>query len=214
MRRLFLALCAGVGTLVAGCTSDHISAATTTIPTTASTPVPTTVSTDGTAATPNPDVIPAVITPAYVNAVFAVLNHINGDAVRALLAANAVTPTVKRDLRAIFNDPLYAEEVKIVNQTLAGSTVPFRRPPGDILTKVLKVIESSSACLFVSTSSSFAAVVLTEGKPAASEYWVLRPKTPGNDPLHLNPTPWGLSFNASYTVPTTIPNQCAGPSQS
>ena len=195
--------------LVAGCTSGHISAATTTIPTTASTPVPTTVSTDGTAATPNPDVIPAVITPAYVNAVFAVLNHINGDAVRALLAANAVTPTVKRDLRAIFNDPLYAEEVNILQESLSTGLSGIRQPPGDRVTTVISLIDGTNTCIFAATKTDFGAVLLKDPAPAAAEYYSLGPKQAHHDPYHLNSTPWAFSFNATYMSPTTIPDQCA-----
>lgn len=199
MRRRFLALAAAALVLLAGCSGPNRQAS-----------APTTPAGGRTARSPNPDVIPAVITPAYVDAVFAVLNHINGNAVRSMLAANAVTPTVQRDLRAVFADPLYVQEIKIANQTLAQGTRNFRRPPGDIETTVRRVIAASRSCVFVSAVSNFRAVVTKEGSSAASEYWVLMPKPSGIDPSHLNPTPWALAFNATYASPTSIPNQCAG----
>ena len=158
---------------------------------------------------PNPDVIPQVITADYVNAVFKVLNHINGNAVRALLTASQVTPEVQTDLRAIFNDPLYQQELKIAGQSIQGDTSNVRKPPGDIQTVVVQLLDSSPTCIFVSTRSIFGAVLLHPTPPAASEYWMLKPKQADVDPSGLNPTPWSLSFNANYTTPTSIPDQCS-----
>ena len=67
-------------TLAACSGKSHDSAPTTPPPTTAAT----TQASPPTTAGPNPDVIPPVITAAYVNAVFAVLNHVYGDATRTI----------------------------------------------------------------------------------------------------------------------------------
>lgn len=151
---------------------------------------------------PNPDVIPAVITPAYVDAVFRVLNHINGNAVRSLLGAGRVTATVTTDLRAIYSGSLYGQELKIANESLRGDLSNVRRPPGDISTTVLDLLSSSPTCIFVKTRSTFQAVLLKPSPPAASEYFRLSAKQSTDDPDDLNPTPWSLSFNASYQTPT------------
>lgn len=198
MRRRFLAL-AAVLAILAGCSSAsrHTASSST--------------SAHGqTDAAPNPDVIPPVITPAYVNAVFAVLNHVDGNATRELVADRAVTPTVTRDLRAIYNDPLFATEERIASQTLKGGFGGIKDPPGDVVTTVVQLIDASASCIFIATRSDFESVSVNPGAPAASEYWSLKPKQATNDPGHLNPTPWALSFNADYLTPTTIPNQCSG----
>lgn len=197
MRRRLLALWAGPVLLAASCSSAHHRAA-----------PPTTTS------GPDPDVVPAVITPAYVDAVFRVLNHIDGDASRALLAAGKVTPGVLTDLRAIYNDPLYAQEVKIAQQSIAGDTSGLKQPLGDIQTVVISVLSSSPQCIFVATRSDFRAVLVDPGPPAASEYWGLTRRQPQYDPDQLNPTPWALFFNADYTTPTSIPDQCSSVSSS
>lgn len=158
----------------------------------------------------NPDVVPQVITADYVNAVFKVLNHLDGDVTRSLVAGGAITSQDYAILRAIYNDPLYAEEVKIAQQSLQQDQSNVRRPPGDISTTVLNLIDSSPACTFVQTKSTYEAVLIHPTPPAPSEYWSLRPKQPDDDPTHLNPTSWALSFNASYTTPRTIPDQCSG----
>jgi hypothetical protein len=70
--------------------------ATTTVPTTVA---PTTVAPTTTA--PDPDVVPAVITPAYVDAVFVVLDHIYGNAVRSEVRGRSLTKPASVDLRSI-----------------------------------------------------------------------------------------------------------------
>src|SRR5689334_16440037 len=67
---------------------------------------------------PDPAVVPAVITPAYVDAVFVVLNHVYSDAARRLRVAHSVTPEVRADLRAVFNDPVYATQLQAAEQAL------------------------------------------------------------------------------------------------
>ena len=195
MRRRYLALWAGLLFSAGACAGgSHHSAPTTTAP----------------SGGPNPDVIPSVITPAYVNAVFRVLNHINGDASRALLAAGKVTPGVLTDLRAIFNDPLYAQEVKIAQQSIAGNLSNVRRPPGDTKTTVENLIWATSTCVFAMVLQDYSQVTVRPEPAAPPGYWGLEPKAQGDDPLHLNPTPWALSFNAVFpTPPTSIPNPCS-----
>jgi hypothetical protein len=197
MRRSLLALGGCAVLAVAGCSNGMHDAAPTT-----TRPPPTTV------AAPNPDAIPPVITVAYVNAVFAILNHVNGDAVRDLVAYGSVTPEVKSYLRATYNDPLYAKEVAITQQSVSDGFQNVRNPPGDRVTTVDRIIYGSTSCIFVSSETTYGAVLLHATPPATSEYWKLERKQTGIDPRHLNPTPWALSFNASYTHKTTVPNQC------
>jgi hypothetical protein len=166
--------------------------------------------TSTTQAGPNPDVVPAVITPAYVDAVFVVLNRDFGNATRTLFQAGAVTGTVTGDLRAIFAHPLYEQEVGNAGASLKLPQSNLRHPPGDIVTMVTRLFSASSSCVFVQTRSDFSAVLVKPSAPAASEYWALQPKQASTDPRHINPTPWALSFNADYLTPTTIPDQCLG----
>jgi hypothetical protein len=194
MRRRLLAIGAGLALLVAACSSPHHPAAS---------PGAAQIS------APNPDVIPPVITPAYVNAVFAVLEHVAGNASRALLATNSVSPTVVADLRAIYNDPLYAQEIKIAHQSLAGDLSNVRRPPGDVRILVAQLISSSTTCIFVRTTSDYSKVLIHPVAPAPSEYWTLKPRQAGADPKHLNGTAWALSFNVDFQTVTSIPDQCA-----
>lgn len=199
MRRKLLAL-GGVAVLaLAACsTGTHQAAPATT------TPAP------PTSAPLDPSVIPPVITVPYVNAVFAVLNHINGDAARSLIASRRLTPTVIADLRAIYGDPLYAVEIRVADEALTTDFANVRMPPGDRRTLVTRVISASARCVFVETRSDLSAVEIVPTRSAASEYWDLRPKQAGSDPRKINPTPWALAFNEAFLTPTTVTDQCSG----
>ena len=195
MRRRFAVLAVVSLSMAAACSSGHHPVA-----------QPTTT----TAPDPNPYVVPAVITPAYVNAVFKVLEHVDGNASRTLIAAKAVSPTVLADIRAIYADPLYADEVNIAEESLKGDLKNIRRPPGDVAMSVVRLISASPSCIFVEAASDYSAVVYRSPTPPASEYWGLRLKQRGDDPGHLNPTPWAFSFNRTFGAPTSIPDQCVG----
>ena len=194
MKRRVRGLSAVVGSIVlmTACSSgQHISAPTTT-----------------TSTAPNPDVIPAVITPAYVDAVFKELNHVNGDAVRSVLSNGSVAPAVSAKIRAVYGDPLYAIELRVFTAGLSQNTSNLRRPPGDRVTSVDSLISASQTCIFVRTTSDLSAVELRPTGIATDEYWVLRPKLARNDPEQLNPTLWSLTYNQDFQTPTSVPNQC------
>lgn len=157
---------------------------------------------------PNPDVVPAVITPAYVDAVFVELNRIYGDATRLEIGTDSVSTEVYQLLRSIYTDPDYGFQVKIFKQSLADGFANVVKPPGDRTTKVLKLLSATPSCILVQTETTFRGVVLHPGPPAASEYYMLGLKPPNYDPNHINPTPWAISINVSFTTPTTVALSC------
>ena len=132
-RRVFVAGAVVVVALSACSGKGRDAAPTTTAP--PATTAATTRASPPTTTVPNPDVVPAVITPAYVNAVFAVLNHVYGDATRSLRASHAVTSGVKTDLRVIFNDPLYSAQVQAATLSLSGAIANVRPDVGDGVTE-------------------------------------------------------------------------------
>jgi hypothetical protein len=197
MRRKILAL-GGAGLLaLAACSGGTHHA----VPTTTSPPPSTT-------AAPNPDVIPPVITVAYINAVFAVLFHIYGNATRLLVSTHHLSPAIRADFRSIYNDPLYPEEIQIAQQSLAGTIDNVRPHPGDGIVRVKDVMSASDTCLLIATTTDLSAVLLRPTPMAASEYYELTPKQKGIDPGRLNATPWAISFNVAYLTPSTIADRC------
>jgi hypothetical protein len=206
MKRRLRTIVMGLVAVAAGCSSHHAAtpaSTTTSLPPPTAPPAPTTTA-------PNPDVIPPVITASYVDSVFAVLNHIDGNAARSLVASHQLTPEALADLRAIYNDPLYRVEVLVAEQGLADLS-NVKVPPGDRVTIVNTIKSATRSCIFVETTSSLAAVELHPTGRAVAEYWELQPKQPGEDPGNLNPTPWALSFNQDYEVaPQAITDPCLG----
>lgn len=198
MRRRFLALAAALPVLLVGCSgANHHSSD------------PTTSIGGRTAGAPNPDVIPAVITPDYVNAVFAVLNHIYGDATRRLAVSRSVTPAVQDDLRAIFTPPLAVQQMQQAAESLQGPISNVRSSPGDGVTTVRSLLSARPNCIFAETTTDLDAVLKNPVPSAASEYYELVPRSVVSGGQDLNPTPWVIAFNAAFLTPTSIGNKCA-----
>jgi uncharacterized lipoprotein len=209
--------------LLAGCGSSHHDAAPTTAPPVATTPAPTTaapttvaptttppttVAPTTTTTVPNPDGVPAVITPAYVNAVFKVLDHVLGNSLRLDLATTNVPPAALADLRAVFNDPLYAEEKKIAIEEFTTDLTNVRMPPGDDINTVVRLISTSPVCIFVQTTLNVSKVVY-KLPPPGFDYYELQLKQAGDDPGNLNPTPWALTYELYFRgTPPSVQDRC------
>jgi hypothetical protein len=194
-------------TLPTSPTTGHTT--TTATPTTTTAPTATTADPPSTATSlsTNAPTVPATITPAYVNTVFATLNHVYGNALRLELQTNSIPAQAAVDLRAIYNDPLYSKEMTIAAQDLAGNRSNVRNPPGDQVTRVLHLISASPTCIFVDTETNVSKVVLNAPTPGY-DYYELTPKQPGIDPTGINPTPWALTYDLFFTSPTPPQDQC------
>jgi hypothetical protein len=202
MRRRLLALGGAVVLAVAACSNgSHQASPPTTLPGPSTSAAPL-------AGGPNPDVIPPVITVAYVNAVLRALFHVYGNATRTLLITRQVSTSVKADLRSIYNDPAYKQQLAAAQLSLNGVIDNVRGDAGDPVTVVKRLVSESNTCIFFEASTNLSSVLIHPTPSAASEYYELRPKQAGNDPLHLNPTPWAMSYNVAFLSPTTIPSRC------
>ncbi len=157
----------------------------------------------------NPDVIPPVITIPYVDAVFKVLEHIDGNVLRQLLQSRGITARITAELAAIYNQPLYSKEVAIAEQTLAGNMSNIIHPPGDVVMTVVRLISASPTCIFVATKANYDAVLKNPGKSPGSTYFALEMKQDYSGDRSLNSTPWSIFFNAVFLNQVTIPDQCA-----
>ncbi len=210
MRRIWLGFLAALALAVTACGggSHHSSSA----PTTASgTPrlAPTTTHAT-TTLPPDPAVVPPVITPAYVNAVLAQLNHVYGNAVRTELGTDNVPPVVVAAVRAIFNDPEFSEQLKILTQAIIPLPTNLKQPPGDRSTKVQKLISNTESCIFVQTTTDYSAVDVTTVPQTGSEFFELAPKAAGHDPQSLNPTPWAIQLSESFQSQQQVTDPCTG----
>jgi hypothetical protein len=167
------------------------------------------VTSPSTTAAVNPDVVPAVITPAYVDSVFVVLNHVAGNATRALVSSHTVSPQVVMDLRSIFNDPLFKDQLTSARSALTtGGLSNVMQDPGDSVTTVNELVSASPTCLFVEVSSDFSAVDISPPRIPAVDYLELQQKQARDDPGHLNRTPWAISSERVSATPTAVSSPC------
>jgi hypothetical protein len=167
------------------------------------------VTSPSTTAAANPEVVPAVITPAYVDSVFVVLNHAYSTAARELRTAHSLTPQVKANLRAVFNDPVYGTQIQAAEQAVQeGAINNVRSHGGDATTVVTSLIAASPTCVFVQARTDVSALYVRVGSDPASEYYELQPKVLGNDPSGINSTPWAISVDRAFTTPTRLPSSC------
>jgi len=154
------------------------------------------------------DPVPAVITVNYVNRVLAQLNVIYSDALRISLTTKQITPQVKTDLRAIYANPLYQEELTLFHDEIVHPPPDLRRMIGVRVTKVAKLISSDRTCIFIETRTSFSQISNYKGVPFGSEYYSLVRKVESDDPTHRNSTPWMFGFNAASIKPQAVTDPC------
>lgn len=158
---------------------------------------------------PDPDVVPAVITPAYVDAVFVVLNHVYGNAVRQIALRRAIDPSAIADLKAIFNDPAFGVQLQAAQAALRGRQIEnVRLDGGDAVTTVTQLLTTSASCIFIRGTTDLSRLEVKVPAPPAAEYFELAPKQQGRDPERLNSTPWAIAVDEAFTTPTTAKSTC------
>jgi hypothetical protein len=154
------------------------------------------------------DPVPPVITVGYVNQVLARLNVVYSDALRISLTTKQITPQVKTDLRAIYADPLYQQEISGFRLQLQHIPTDLRSHLGDRVITVARLISAGPHCIFIATRTSFSELVVDPPRPVASEYYSLVTKAPNADTQRLNPTPWMFGFNLASLVPKSVADPC------
>jgi len=189
MRRSLVAIGAVTAVVAAAC-GGHRSAAP---------PPPTVVASTTTTTTPDPTVVPPVITAAYLDAVFARLNHVYGDAVRELVQARSVDPRVQTLLRAIYADPQYQYELNVFQQGLASSLAQLRPNPGDPVFSLVRW-RLSDGCIETTVLVNPDAQLIQPVTPVQA-FIDLKAGTGSHDPGHLNRTNWSISYERNTPPP-------------
>jgi hypothetical protein len=222
MRRTLLALGGVVMILTTACgssghrTASDPTAATAPLPspttsTTTAVPIPTSTATTNVPSTtttvPDTRIVPRTITVAYVDAVFAKLNHVYGEVGRQVAAARKLTVPAIEDLSSIYTIRLGSEEQLVFDDAVASGLPNLRRVPGDPITKVQKLIYASRSCIYAKVRTDSDPSLVHPVKPSADEYIGLRRVAVGNG-QGRNPTPWIFYFDIVNKTPTNVPDQC------
>jgi hypothetical protein len=159
--------------------------------------------------TTNPYAVPPVIDEAYVNRVLAGLDQVVGDAVRALVDTSVLDEGVYYRLRAVALDAVFQRKLDDLQDDLLTGMAGYRRPPGDKITTVRKLITVRDACIFAEVLKDFSAVN-DDGASNESTQWVaLVPLDPARDLHDYNPTPWVYLYDGFRPDQSMPADQCA-----
>lgn len=156
-----------------------------------------------TTTTVDPTVIPPVISVEYLNAVLSRLNRVQGDAIRIVVSTGQLPVQATDRIRALYNDPLYTRELRVLSEELGQGFANVKHPPGDRVMNVLRILTSSGSCVWLQTQTDYSAATITPDNTVGSEYVALRTKQPGIDPSDFNDTPW--AFDESDTSASAMP---------
>jgi hypothetical protein len=135
-----------------------------------------------------------------VNGFLAGLNHVFGDLVRTRITTGRTERKDLIPLRAICNGPEFAVQADVLVKSATPKPGEVRETVGDRLMTVERFVENRQDCVAVVVTYDFSAIVRNP-PPTEESFVVLRPKTPGNDPLHCNPTEWAFAANGRSPTP-------------
>ena len=148
---------------------------------------------------------------AYLNAVLAALDEVDGQAIRMIYATKRFTPEAADLVNAIYSDEETDRRANgWVSALVEDPELRSIRPdPGNRRSTVSRIITSSPACVWMAVERDHA-LDSVDPEPPRTEYVALRPLDRSNDPKGKNPTAWMITsdgFNPDGVEPG---NQCEG----
>lgn len=152
-------------------------------------------------------VVPPVITVAYVDAVFAKLDAVAGDALRSSKAADRVTQQAVRNLYAVFDESIVGPQLKGLGLTVQSHFANIRPNPGNESTNVVRLLHRSASCIFATVRTNFAQVTDKSPRPPVVQYEGLRRATALNR-REGDPTPWEIFYSVEYFKPYVPGDPC------
>ena len=172
--------------------------------------VPTEAPAPSTTAPPDVSTVPAVIDEVYLNAVLKELNRVEGDARRLIVQEENLPRAAADRFQAIYLGAELNDELRRWGEQIPKGFNNFRKPPGDEVNQVRRIITAKPDCIYVETVED-ASAVLVKATQTFVIFIGLQPKVASDDPNGFNPTPWMISV-AGTSPEQTDPglNPCAG----
>jgi hypothetical protein len=144
--------------------------------------------------TTNPYAVPEVIDAAYVNRVLEGLDAVVGDIVRLVIATRDIPPEAVDRVKAVFLDREGQNlELASLSHSLRDGFRGFRENPGNKRSIVKNLMAATPACVFVQVERDYSQVGLQKNAKPSTEWIVLKPLDPAQDPASYNPTPWAFA---------------------
>jgi hypothetical protein len=144
---------------------------------------------------PDPYAVPAVIDEAYVNRVLAALDQAVGDVVRIVVSTKTLSPEAIERLQALYVGDALQLEFQIFQADLFNDLAGYEPSPGNVRTRVTKLITVRPACIFAQVSRDFSEVSIAPDPRLTTQWVELIPLTPSADPSDHNVTPWMFAYD-------------------
>jgi hypothetical protein len=155
----------------------------------------------------DPYAVPSPITAAYVQRVLDAIEGINNQATLIMVQQRQLSPPVARLMRSISTTDEFSQQTKILLDELDKGLPNYRSKPAPVHDSVHQLVFANGSCIFAATTRDLSGL-LTSSPPLHVSYFILRRLQAADDPTHLNPTPWVISF-LGYNTDNSLPdNTC------
>lgn len=149
--------------------------------------------------------IPMRVDEAYLNAVLAALDEVEGEATRLIYASKRFTPEAAALLNAIYSDEESDRQSNGRLSALANDPElrAIKPNPGNRKTTVTRIITAKPVCVWMAVERDHTLDSVTPATPRA-EFLALRPLDKANDPKGRNRTAWMIAsegFNPDGSEP-------------
>ncbi len=198
------ALLVAVILALAACSGSGDNSADPTVPTAAST-------SSTTARAIDVSIIPEKIDEAYLNAVLAALDEVDGQATRIIVATKRFPPEAADLLNAIYSDEAFEDESEVWFRSIADDPElkGIKPRPGNRKSQVHRIIAAAPNCVWLAVKRDHSQVNFDPG-PERTEYLALQPLDRANDPRARNPTAWMITVDGFREDGREPSNPCPG----
>jgi len=156
------------------------------------------------------DQVPAVIDVAYVQRVIDALDHVMGDAVRALVAARVPDRAFYERLRAVYLDPEFERVQADFGRDAAEGLNDYRASPADPSTHVDRLITGNDECIWVADTRDFGPFLnFVPADDAKRGFLAFGRKRSELDLATRNPTAWMIAYDGRRLNGEEPRNPCA-----
>ena len=155
----------------------------------------------------DPFAVPAHITVPYVQRVLNALDAVDEGTTKLAMQDRTLDAAVAARLHATYSDAEFPIETQLILTDIADSFAPYKSDPGPVRDSVIRVVSSSSSCVFVAVDRDYSLVSSNPPSPHTSYLELVRPAT-AVDPT-INGTGWQLGTEG-YRPDGSVPaDPCA-----
>ncbi len=144
---------------------------------------------------PDPYAVPAVIDEAYVNRVLAALDQSNGDVVRMVFSTKTLSSDAIERLQALYVGDALNLQFQLFQTDIFGEFAGYKPNPGNVGTKVARLITVRPECIFAEVSRDYSNVSVDPDSRLEKQWVALVRADPTTSSGSYNSTPWLYSYS-------------------